>query len=128
MEAVHIFFREDEFEDAFCVDLWRERKLDEDSIDVVALVEGVNECEEVIGGGGVIGGDEFAVDAEFVAGFDFAADVDFGFRDVADEDDGESGAGKVGGDARGDGIADFGFDLAGDGDSVEDARRHGQEN
>ena len=119
VEAVDVFGGGDGFEEALGIDVFGERELDEDAVDLVAAVEGVDHGEEFVGGDGLGGGDHLRVDSELAAGLDFAADVDLAGSDVADEDDGEARTKLMEGEGL-DFRGDFGLDLGGDGDSVKD--------
>ena len=50
MKAIDVFSRRNGVEDALCVDLRRERHLDEDAVDIVATVEAVDDGEKVVVG------------------------------------------------------------------------------
>ena len=125
MEAVDILIGSDGFEEPFGVDVGRQRKLNEDAVDLVAGVQVSDHGQQLFGGNALGRGEHFGVDSELAAGLYLAAHVDFTGGDGADEDDRKPRPyACIGECAHGDG--DLGFDLRCDGDSVEDyGRMHG---
>ena len=100
MKTVDIFCGLDSFENFFGVDLFGERKLDEDAVDVVVAVEIVDEFKHVLGCGRGERRVQPTGDAELFAGGDFAFDVELGGRIFSDEDGGETGTDALGVEAR----------------------------
>ena len=85
MEAVDILRGVDRFKNLFRIDLRRQRELHEDSVDIVARVEILDQFEEFVRGNRGGRRDVEAGEAELAAGRDFAVHVDFRRRVVADE-------------------------------------------
>jgi hypothetical protein len=120
MEAVHVFRRIDREQDLLRVNLFRKRKLDEDSVDVIAMIELVDQSEQVFGGNVFGGSDVLAVESEGFAGLDLVADVNLRGRIVTDENGGEPWA-NSGGAKKSNLVGDFILNLCGDGVSVQDS-------
>src|SRR5438046_1911009 len=82
------------------VDLRRHWRLNEDGVNLRALIQGADDSEEL--GRREIGGrrDFFTVNAELGAGLDLVANIDLGGWVVSNEDDGESGRAFERADAR----------------------------
>ena len=118
METVDVFRRIDRHQYSFGVDLFRQRKLHEDAVDVIAAIQIFDEFQEVFGTAKIGPDDLFREKAERLAGFYFAANVDLGSRMIADENGGESGTKAVGAQSLDFG-GDFGLDLACDPSAVE---------
>ena len=76
MEAVDVFCGIDSFENALGIDLRGKRKLDEDAVDVVVIVEVGDELKHVVGGNVGGRGVKPMGHAELFASSDFAFDVD----------------------------------------------------
>ena len=72
------------------------RKLDQDAVDVLAIVEAADQIQHFFGCHGVRRGDQVAVEAEFAAGFYFAGDVDLRCWHVTDEHRGQSRTNTLG--------------------------------
>src|SRR6516164_1994504 len=85
MKAIYVFRRIDGVEQRLGIYLFRQRQLNKDAIDVVAVVETVNQVEHLLGRDSVGRRDEVAVETEFGASLHFAADVDLRGGHVADE-------------------------------------------
>jgi hypothetical protein len=76
MEAVDVFLRRDGFEDALRIDLRWKWELDEDTVDVVVIVEVGDELKHVVGGNVGGRGVKPMSDTKLFASGDFAFDVD----------------------------------------------------
>ena len=128
VKAVDVLLRNNGLEKTARVHMLWQRELNEDAVDVVASVERVDQREQFLGGDARGRRVHLGVDSELAAGFDFAANVDLRGGVFADEHDGE--AGSVAGVAGSFDLArDFGLDLGGDGDAIQnasgsDSRRH----
>jgi len=110
MEAVNVFVGVDCFEESFGVDVAGQRKLDEDAVDIVAVVEVVDQVQHLVGRDALGRCEQLAEDTEFATGFDLAADVDLRSGDFADEDYSKARL-DAGGPQRLDLGGDLGFDL-----------------
>ena len=86
MEAVDVLVGSDCLEETLGVDVLRQRKLDEDAVDVVAGVELGDEGEHLVGGDALGRRDHLAEDAELAAGLYLAANVDLRGGNLADKD------------------------------------------
>ena len=103
MEAVDVLFGRDGSDDEFGGEVLRKRKLHEDAVHGVVMVQSVDDGEE-FGFGRFDGHADFIrADARALAGADLVADVDLAGGILAHEDDGESGTVPVFG-ARSSGI------------------------
>ena len=76
MEAVDVFLSRDGFEDALRINLRWKWELDEDTVDVVVIVEVGDELKHVVGGNVGGRGVKPMSDAKLFASGDFAFDVD----------------------------------------------------
>jgi hypothetical protein len=76
MEAISVFFGGDGVEQALGVNVFRQRKLDEDAVDVVAGVELGDEREQFFGGDGLGRRQYLAVNADLFARERLVAYVD----------------------------------------------------
>src|SRR5579872_5336819 len=91
MEAVHVFGGIDGEENFLGVHVRGQRQLNQNSVNIVADVESVNQFEQLGGGSGVRRRVLLAVNGNFFAGLHFAAHINFGGGIVTDEYNGESG-------------------------------------
>ena len=96
MKAVDVFVRRDSFEDTLGIDLMGKRKLDEDPVDAVVVIEVGDELKHVVGGN--VGGRRVKPmgHAELFASSDFAFDVDVRGGILTDKNGGETGANPLG--------------------------------
>jgi hypothetical protein len=123
MKAVDVFCRVDRFENSLCVDLFWERELDEDAVDIIVAIELVNEFEHFVGGDGSRSGVQPTGEGKLLAGGDLAFDVKMRGGIVSNEDGGEAGLDVLAGEA-GDFGLEFGEDLVADFESIQDACGH----
>jgi hypothetical protein len=122
MEAVDILFGSDGEEDALRVDLFGERKLDENAVDFGAAIEIFHQGQEIFGGKRGGRRDGFVANAEFIRGFGFTADVDLGSWIIADENHRKTGRPARMRNNTFDARAAFGFDLIANTISIENQR------
>ena len=92
MQAIDVFGGVDGGHDAERADVVGERELDEDAVDVVAEVEGLDEVEHAAFGGVGGNGDDLGEEACFFGALLLAANVDVAGGVVADDDDAQAGA------------------------------------
>jgi hypothetical protein len=85
MKSIHILGRVDGVEQSLGVDLGGKRQLNENAVDVVAVVEGVHQVQHVFGGDGIRRRDQVAEEAEIGAGLHLAADIDLRSRHIANQ-------------------------------------------
>src|SRR6478672_11222988 len=78
MKTIYILFRQDCVKQCLGVDLLRQGQLDENSVDVVAVIERVNKVEHLFGGYGFGRRDEFTEQTQVSARLHLASDVDLG--------------------------------------------------
>jgi hypothetical protein len=125
MEAVDVFHRIDRFEDAFGIDLRRKRKLDENAVDIVVVVEIGDELKNVVSGS--VGGRRMKPvgHAELFARSDFAFDVDVRRGILTDENGGETGTNTLGVKA-GNVLFELGKNFIADFQTVERLSGHGK--
>ncbi len=100
METVGVLARVDRFEHPARIDVQRQRHLHQNSVDIVAGVELVDEREQFFGRDRFRRRQFFTENSQLCAGFDLVADVDFGAGVVADQNYGESGRTGEATDAR----------------------------
>ncbi len=86
MKAVYVLRGENGIEQGLRVDLLWERQLNENAVDVIAIVEARNEVEHFFSGNGVGRRDEFAEKAKVGARLHLAANVNLRCRHVANKD------------------------------------------
>ena len=91
MEAVDIFFRSNRKQNARGIDLRRQRKLHQDAVNFVPVIELVDEIQQFFGCRGGAGSQRFAVDAEFGRSLGLAPDINLRRRIFARENDSEAG-------------------------------------
>jgi len=121
MKAVDVLGGVDCFEDFLCVHLRWQRELDEDAIDVVAMIQALDDGEEFRRGNAGGRSEMDTGEAQLFTRCDFAFYVDSRGGIFAYEDRGESRANSCGGE-RGDLVREFGVDFFADRVTVEDAR------
>jgi hypothetical protein len=118
VEAVDILGGIDRHQHLLGIDLWRQGKLDEDAVNVVASVQLIDQVEQFPSSDRLRRRVLLAVEADFLAALDLSAHVDFGGGVVAGEDHGQPGT-QSGLDKRLHFGGDFGADLAGDSCAVQ---------
>src|ERR1700716_3660056 len=91
MKAVHVFCGIDGFKDALGVYLRRERKLDEDAVDIVVAIQVFDNSEHLEGSYRGRWRDQSAGETDLFAGGNFAFHVELRGGIFADEDGGEAG-------------------------------------
>jgi hypothetical protein len=84
MEAVHVFGGIDAFEDAFGVHLWGKRKLDEDAVHVIVVIQVVDDSKELSCGGACGKCKEAAREAKLFASGDLTFHVKLRSRVFSD--------------------------------------------
>ncbi len=124
MEAVDILHRIDPLDDRGLLDLWRQRQLHQDAVDLRVAVEVIDEGEQrdLRGRGGQIVRD--GADADLLAGAALVAHVNLRGRVMADLDHGEGGPPPAARQRSLDLVADLGFDLRRQCAAVDQLRRH----
>jgi hypothetical protein len=123
MKAVHILGGRNGIQKRFGIDLLWQRQLDQDAVDVVAVVETCYQVEHVFGGDGVGRGDEVAEDAELGAGLHLAADVNLRCGVMAHQHSRQAGPNALGGQLL-HFFSDFLLDGGGDCRAIENRWHH----
>jgi hypothetical protein len=118
VKSVNILCWVNRVEQGFGVNLGGQRKLDEDTVNVVTGVESGDEVEHFSGGYGGGWRDEVAVDAKFGTGLHLAADVNLRGGDIAYEDRRETGTDALPGE-NADFFSNFLLDCGGNRNAVE---------
>ncbi len=90
MESVNVFGRVDGFQHQLGINLRRQRKLDQNAVNFVTIVQVVDQSEQTLGGG--VGGplDLFAVDPQRLARLHLAADVNLRLGVCSHQNGGEA--------------------------------------
>jgi len=123
MKTVDVFSRVDGFEDAFGIYLRRERKLNENAVDVVVTIQAIDDGEEIFGADGSRRSEKPARQAELFARGNFAFYIELRSGAFADEDGGEPGTNACS-DKGTNLVLQLGEDLVPDFQAIEKARGH----
>ncbi len=75
MEPIHILRGQHSIEKRLCVHLLRQRKLNQDSVDLIPIVECGHQVQHLLGCYGFGRRDQVAVDAKLFAGLHFTANI-----------------------------------------------------
>ncbi len=90
MKPVDIFVRPQGSQNPVLVHLRRQRRLDQNAVDLGPLVQAFDDSEQFAGGDAIRARDLFAIDPQLAAGLDFEANIDLRTRIVADQDHGQA--------------------------------------
>src|SRR3972149_3696435 len=91
MKSVHIFFRRNGLQDIFLIDPFRQRKLNQYTMNTIVIIEFVNKFKQLSLGRIFLQSVLFRVDAGCLAGLSLVSHIDHRCRIVSNEHDCEPG-------------------------------------
>src|SRR5580704_2051081 len=100
VKSIHVFCRIDSFEDFFAVNLWRQRKLDQDAVHVIASIQVFDDSEKLGSSDCSWGSDLDAGEPQLFAGRNLVFYINFRGGIVTDEHRSQSGTNSCGSERR----------------------------
>ncbi len=125
VEAIDVFRRSNRFKDAFGIDLGGKRKLNQDAVNIVVIVQVGDELKHVVGGS--VGWRKVKPmgHAELLAGSDFVFDINVGGGILTNENRSKAGTNALGVKA-GDVLFELRENFVANFQAIEDLRGHGK--